>query len=167
LNQIRGRPAWTPPTIFDLAELLDTQLTIKKVQFSATIYELSYEDTNRDFAIKVIDLVHKEAEAILRDDRKRRTVEQAKFLRSRIETTAVIEYRLALVQLLSDQDKTLMLLESNLPVATNVLDPANAPMQPRGPKLGIFLFAPVVTGLIVGMLLSLFLSWLRAGRRPF
>lgn len=155
LRERRGLARWTPPTIFDLAETISASILIKKSGNSNSIYEISYRSPDRDFGIRFLDLLHKETEAALREERKARVTEQARYLRSRIETTMITEYRLALVSLLSDQDKTLMLLESSLPFATIMIDPPHAPIKIEAPSLSIYVFAGVFGGLVLSTMLVL------------
>lgn len=152
LNRLRGRPRWMPPSIHDLAEAIDKQIKIKKTAFSSSIFEISYQHDNRDFAIQLLNQLYTEAEGALREERRRRTQEQSKYLRSRIESTPIVEYRLALIQLLSDQDKQLMLLDSNLPLATQVLDPPNASPRPEGASMSLYLFFSVMGALLLSVI---------------
>jgi len=155
LRELRGLPRWAPPSIFDMAETINTAILIKRSGTSNSIYEISYKSSDRDFGIRLLDLLHKETEAALREERKARVTEQARYLRSRIETTTITEYRLALVSLLSDQDKTLMLLESSLPFATIVIDPPHAPIKIEAPSLSVYAFAGVFGGLVLSVMLVL------------
>jgi LPS O-antigen subunit length determinant protein (WzzB/FepE family) len=152
LNRLRGRARWTPPTIYDLAEAIDKQVKVNKVKFSGSVYDITYQHDNREFAIRLLSQLYTEAEAALREERRNRTQEQSKYLRSRIESTPIVEYRLALIQLLSDQDKQLMLLDSNLPLATLVLDPPNAPMRPDGASIALHLFASVLGASVLSVI---------------
>jgi len=165
LRQARNLPRWAPPSASDLAELIDKEVVIKKSLTSPTIYEITYKSGDREFAISFLDMLHRETEAAMREERKARVIEQAKYLRSRIETTPTMDYRLALVQLLADQDKTLMLLESNLPFATIVIDPPNAALRPQGAGLGAYGFAGVVSGAVLGVLIVLMRALLRQPQR--
>jgi uncharacterized protein involved in exopolysaccharide biosynthesis len=152
LNRVRGRPRWMPPSVHDLAEALEKEVKIKKMNFSSSVYEISYQHGNREFAIQLLSQLYSEAEAALKEERRGRTQEQVKYLRSRIESTPIVEYRLALIQLLSDQDKQLMLLDSNLPLATLVLDPSNAPQKPTGASIALYLFISVLGALLLSVI---------------
>jgi LPS O-antigen subunit length determinant protein (WzzB/FepE family) len=165
LRNLRGLPRWIPPSVYDLVDHIGTSVMVKKSSTGGSIYTILYKSGDRDFAIRFLDLLHKETEAALREDRKLRVSEQARYLRSRIETTPIVEYRLSLIQLLSDQDKTLMLLESSLPFATNVVDPPHAPLRPEAPSLIIYGFVGVVGGLVLGVLLVLIYTMVRQAFR--
>jgi len=155
LRELRGQPRWLPPSIYDLADLINTAIAIKKVGSSSSVYEIAYKSPTREFGIRFLEVLHKETEAAMREERKARVTEQARYLRSRIETTAIMEYRLALVSLLSEQDKTMMLLESNLPFATTVIDPPYAPTRIETPSLSVFVFAGTFGGVVLGIMMVL------------
>jgi hypothetical protein len=154
-NALQGRPGWRAPNVDDLQEHLKDQINTRRASYSNTIFELSYSHPDRHFAIEMLGLIHTEAEAALREERRQRTLEQVRYLRKRIETTIITEYRLSLVQLLSDQDKQMMLLESNLPLATLVLDPVSAPVRPKGIGLTTSVGIAVVGATALGVLLLL------------
>ena len=160
LRQLRGLPRWTEPSIYDLAEQIEKQVEIDPVKYSSFIYEVTYRSDNAEFAVKFLDMLHKESEAALREEQRQRALEQVRYLRGRIETTPIVEYRLSLVQLMSDQDKTLMLLDSNLPFAVNVIDPPHI-VRIDPPKPGLRAAIGGGIGLAAGALLVLIYAALR------
>jgi uncharacterized protein involved in exopolysaccharide biosynthesis len=164
-NELRRLPRWTPPSIYDLARMLEAGIKVKRSTIGASIYEISYKGSNRDFAISFLDTLHKESELVMREERRARSLEQAKFLRSRIETTPNVEYRLSLYSMLAEQDKTLMLLESNLPYASIMIDPPNAPLRPDEKSLQIFTFAGLIGGLALSTVLVLLYALARRSLR--
>lgn len=151
IREWRGLPRWVEPSVYDLADLINAQVQIKLVSYSRVIYEMTFENPDLEFGLRFIELLQRETENALREERKFRVTEQARYLRTRIETTVTTEYRQALTQLLGDQDKMLMLLDSNLPVATSVLDPPH-PMAKPGKHPAIAAAAGVFGGLAVGAL---------------
>ena len=166
-NELRGFPRWTPPSVYDLAKLLEGGIKIKRsTGVGPSIYEITYKGSDREFAIRFLNAVHKEAEQAMREERRARAEEQAKYLRGQIDQTPNIEYRIALYQMLSEQDKIMMLLSSSLPYASIMIDPPNAPLRPDEKSLVIFGFAGFIGGLALSLVLVLLRALIRRTLRP-
>lgn len=92
---------------------------------------------------------------ILRDEKTRHTQQELQYLSKRLETISVVEQKLAVINMISDAEKNLMLLESGQPYAMMVLDPPLAGNAPASPAPFMNMFIGALLGVVIGVLLAL------------
>jgi hypothetical protein len=105
-------------------------------------------------------MLYNAADQAIRQATLQRTSQQIAFLDSRLRTLAVAEHRAALTQLLSDQEKRLMLLQIDQPYAARIIDPPALPRLPIWPRplltLGVAGLSAVLLWFVIGVVVAMF-----------
>ena len=120
--------------------------------------ELRGEDP--DMARDLLLRLYTAADTSIRQASLQRTSQQIAFLDTRLRTLAVAEHRAALTQLLSEQEKRLMLLQIDQPYAARIVDPPMVPRLPIWPRplltLGVSGLIAVVLWFVIGLVAAMF-----------
>ena len=128
------------PDAYDVEREYDSHLSVKKmmsgsdVGTSTSLTSLTYTDPSPERATAVLNSIIGDANELLRQDAAVRASVQADYLRDKLATVTVQDYRETLQRLLSEQEQTLMLTNSHLPYAAQMvsgqmLEPAMAPKR--------------------------------------
>lgn len=158
LSGFLGGQPWAPPDAGSLAEFITNNLVV--VQDRVTlITELRYEDASPEFAEQFLTAIHSETENLLRAEAELRTRAMIRHLGQQLANVTVTEHRAALVALLSESEKQLMLLDPQLPYAAVVIDPVSAGPSANMPRPLLTLILVVVA---TGMLVLALALWLVA-----
>ena len=83
------------------------------------------------------------------------------YIESKLATVTVAELRLSLVELLSNQEKRMMMIKVDLPFAARIIQPPVASEDPTFPKPFLALALAVAGGLFVGVFLVFLIDALR------
>ena len=148
ISSALGFVPWVPPTSGDVSEFLAKSIKVGTDKRSL-ITRIEFSNPDPNFAKTLLSTVHEQAEALLRQQAQRRTRVMIAHLVHELATVTVTEQREALIQLLSQQEKQLMMIGDNLPYAAVVVDPpsVNTSSPPR-PLLTIFIALVAATLMI-------------------
>jgi len=159
LRDAFGLPQAGEPAGDDVRLFLRANLEITPSDNGAVRYlELSGEDpaTARELLLRLYGA----ADLSIRQAALQRTSQQIAFLDSRLRTLAVAEHRAALTELLSEQEKRLMLLQIDQPYAARVVDPPLVPRLPIWPRplmtLGVSGLIAFTLWLVIGFAAATF-----------
>lgn len=155
-------PAWSPPDALTLAGHYGRVLDERKLA-DGGMMRLAYADTNPQRAAVVLDLMIRDGNEKLRLEAAAAARAQAQYLRSRIEQTGVSAYRNALLDLLAQQEQTLLLSNGATPYAAKVIETVTVSPVPTSQR-------PVIYALIAAVLgfsLSAFVAIVVYNRRAF
>ena len=144
-QRIRGLfqlSTWSEPTTESLAKYLKGAILFEQVEESP-FQRISFEHTDSDFALEFLNIVYTEADELLRQQDRGETAARKAYLEEKLQGVSMIEMRVALVSLLTNEERTAMLLEGNLPYAARVMEPAFVSSKQTEPILLIMLGAPV------------------------
>jgi len=129
--------------------------------------------SNPEFAKKILLAAHKEANAVLREMVARHASQQVIYLQDKLAGITIADYRATLLQILSSQEKTLMLTQNNAPFAADIVSPPTASYVPSSPRPLLFVALAAVIGAMVGQAFVAFFGqeWIlrqlcRIARRP-
>jgi Chain length determinant protein len=160
------QPAWSPPDQRDLDRYLTDHVRVVKRNLSfldiSNTYQLEYSDPDPRFAAEFVTLVYREADNILRQRREAELESNVDYLRKRLAETTIVEYRQALIQLMADQEKELMIIHSNAPFAVDIVDSASVPKTPSFPNLRLTLALTLVLGGFLAVLAGIARGTVRA-----
>jgi hypothetical protein len=156
LKGLVGLPDWTPPTPIDLARYIREHVTVEEKEESA-LRILSFSHKDRDFAIRFLTALHRETDDLLRTEAIRRSSAQIAYLKEKLRTLTVQEQRQTFIDLLSEQEKTMVLLQVGLPFTAAEIDPTSAPIRPTFPKPKLALVLGTIGGFILGCIIALVL----------
>lgn len=157
-----GRSDWVEPDAERVASALQDRLTVDMVG-SGPMRRLRLRHADRAMALRILSAAAQATDAHLRAEASRRSAAQIAHARARLAGITVAEHRQALANLLSEQERIAMMIEVDLPLAADAIEPPAAAQRPDWPNpLRVVPMAALV-GLMAGAItVSLRRLW-RAG----
>lgn len=158
------------PDAYDMAREYDSHLTIKKLMSSSNMADVSsmvaltYTDTSPERAYAILTAVIADANELLRQDAAVRAAVQADYLRGKLATVTVQDYRDTLQRMLSDQEQTLMLTNSHLPYAAQTMSGQTLPPNLSPKRTALFAVIGAGFGFCIAYLLAIIRYNLRRER---
>jgi len=143
INPLFGLPAWTPPDARALAAHYERTLDPQKVPDTGLI-RLVYKDTDPARAAQTLRLLIADGNEMLRRSAALYARAQAQYLRNRIDQTQVADYRSTLIDLLTEQEQTLLLSNGAMPFAAEQVEAVNVASMPTKRPLLYVMIAGVV-----------------------
>ncbi|NQV56195.1 MAG: hypothetical protein HQ503_10090 [Rhodospirillales bacterium] len=151
-----GQKAWLPPGTVALADYLKREIRVKMTE-NPDVKVLSYQSGDQKFVKHFLGLVLIENDQLSRLLREKHLDSKIEYLTRKMKEVTGDEYRDALIQLLVEEEKERMLLESGDYFAIDVIRPisvSNEPTFPRPiPLLALSLFGGGIIGGIAFWLL--------------
>jgi hypothetical protein len=157
-------PTWSAPTTQSFAEFLSGAIVIRK-ETGAPFTTVSTRSGDPEFALWLLDTVYREADSFVREVDLRATRQRKEYLEGQILETTVLEFRDMFVELLANEERRLMLTQTDLPYAAQVIEKAFVSSQPTSPNLVQDFWVLVFGWVLGGSLLVLMVSLLRSGSR--
>ncbi len=131
----------------ELAKILRRRLAVNAIGRSA-MREIALRDTDRDFAIRLVDALIAAADDHLKEQAMRRTASEIVYLRRALERVTLAEHRKTLAALLALQEQTQMMLAVDLPFAADAIQAAQAPQAPDWPPASLCFAGALFLGLL-------------------
>ncbi|HEX6143933.1 MAG TPA: Wzz/FepE/Etk N-terminal domain-containing protein [Geminicoccaceae bacterium] len=158
-----GFPGWTPPDLTQLAEYLSGRIMVSRYGGTA-LRQLRAEHPDGAFAASLIDLAHRAADDLLREDALARVRADIASLEDALEETRDEPVRReALEATLGERYQIEALLTSGQPYAAEVLSPAQPSSAPSSTSPLIVLTLALLVGLILGVFVVFLRDALRRG----
>lgn len=161
MHAVFNVPDWHAPTDYDLADQLNRNLRVDPV-IGTTFQRLTFHDKTAGHARDTLNFIITNSDALLRDRAQARTREQINFLQARLQDVSVVSYRASLIELIADQERQLMVTNTNQPYTLDVLDPPSTSGQPN--ILGMIL--RILIGMGAGFLASFAFCYYRTVTKP-
>ncbi|GAA4254939.1 hypothetical protein HLK65_06895 [Azospirillum formosense] len=157
-----GRSDWVEPDAERVASALRERLTVDMVG-SGPMRRLRLRHPDRAMALRILSAAAQATDAHLRAEASRRSAAQIAHARARLAGITVAEHRRALADLLSEQERIAMMIEVDLPLAADAIEPPAAAQRPDWPNPLTVVPMAALVGLVAGALVvSLRRLW-RAG----
>ncbi|QCO13772.1 hypothetical protein D3869_00115 [Azospirillum brasilense] len=157
-----GRSDWVEPDAERVASALRDRLTVDMVG-SGPMRRLRLRHADRAMALRILSSAAQATDAHLRAEASRRSAAQIAHVRARLAGITVAEHRRALADLLSEQERIAMMIEVDLPLAADAIEPPAAPQRPDWPNPLMVVPMAALAGLMAGAVaVSLRRLW-RAG----
>lgn len=156
MKQIFGIPPWTAPDVFAVTKVYEKNLAQAKVG-DTELVRLSYSDTDPARAQRVLRWIVDDANEIVRGDAALRARQQSGYLRDRLRTSTIQDYRDTLLSLLAQEEQTIMLSSSQLPFAADTIEGNAISLVPTSKR-------PVKTALgggVIGLVLAYLIAVVR------
>lgn len=147
-NVMVGRPAYPPPTVDGIASYLGKELLIEEVS-DTDFRQISLRHPDPEFAAQLLAWTFDGADQIVRQDALDRTLHYVTYLREQLAQVTNVEHRLTLTELLSEQQKQLMMLQVDLPYAVRVVQPVRVTTMPTEPRPKIVLAMVFLAALLL------------------
>ncbi|MBT3396007.1 MAG: hypothetical protein HOB82_01645 [Alphaproteobacteria bacterium] len=157
-------PTWSAPTTQSFAEFLSGAIAIRK-ETGSPFTTVSTRSADPVFALWLLDTVYREADAFVREADLRATRQRKAYLEEQIRETAVLEFREMFVGLLANEERRLMLTQTDLPYAAQVIEQPFVSSQPTSPNLVQDFWVLVFGWILGGSLLVLLVALIRSGSR--
>lgn len=168
IKGILGLHRWSQPGPFELRELLKRQMVITTDKVTGFVQISMQSDTPRQ-AVYLLHAVIAEADSQLRESAKRRATGRIEYLTRTLDHTAVQDQREATIDILSAQQKNLMMASVDKTFAMEIIDPPAAPTIPTSPKpratLVMDLLVTVLAGLFAAIAYGQKMRWSTKDRR--
>jgi LPS O-antigen subunit length determinant protein (WzzB/FepE family) len=152
LDRAANRPEWQPPSADALRGLIQSALSVKKVQ--SDIFELRFPFRRPADAVLILSSIQAAADEHLKLMAAAQAKNRIDYIEKRMQTLSFNDQRDALTQEMSNSLTELIHAESGGPYAAKVLDNANAPATPRSPRLSLSALVGAVVGMFCGAVLS-------------
>lgn len=148
------RFVWEPPSGTRLQDYLERNLNVSKHVDSAAV-TISIEHEDPVVAQKLLRKLHRVVDDLLRDRALTRTEAYIQYLVGKLETITIVEYRRALIETLSEQEKTKMVASSGLDYAADTFGIPFTSLRPTTPKVSLVLALSIVLGLFLGLVVAI------------
>jgi hypothetical protein len=155
-------PVWSPPDAMSLADHYDLVLDERKLADSGLV-RLVYADTDPRRAAVVLSLIIADGNERLRREAAASARLQAQYLRERIAQTEVREYRNTLIDLLADEEQTLLLSNGAIPYAAKTIEAVNVSPVPTSQRPLIY----ALIASVLGFSIAAFVAIVSYNRRLF
>ena len=159
-----GYPAWTEPNLDRLAEWLGNQIDVERIGQSS-IFRISMTHPRPQFAVSVVDMAHRAADALLREEAQDRIGRQIGEVETEIAAVTSPSHKQALEQMLAEQYQAQALLRVDQPYAAQIVVPASVGGTPSSLNPLLTLELAAVVGVILGLFVVFLRDALRSGAR--
>ncbi len=149
-----GYPEWKAPRAKNVRQYLRKHLDVSPVSRGA-MRSVSLSGKDPEHLASILMWLFENTSALLRDERNAALRNNIAYLQDRLGQARIDIYRESLISLLADQERQLMLSQTDQPFGVVLLEPPVKPDAPSGPDPLLLLFAAGLAGLCLGGLLVL------------
>jgi hypothetical protein len=121
-------------------------------------WEVQIKHSDPEIALRWLIIIFAEADKLLRDQDRAKMRQQVQFLQERVKTAELAGLRVALYGALIGQEKSLHMMESGLPYAANIVEPAYASALKTTPNLVNLIAIPTFGAAFIGLMLVILIS---------
>ncbi len=132
-----------------VAQALQHEVQIDAIGRSA-MRRITFRHADRNFAIDVLNAVYKASDDHLRKNAAARAVTQSVYLKATLNHVTQSDQRKVLTKLLSEQERTRVLIAVDLPFAAEQVQEATAPSVADWPSVGLVLCFAFLLGAFAG-----------------
>jgi len=152
VKQVVGVPiyAYEPPDGARLQTYLDTQINVDRNPKN-TLATITYNNKDPAFAVAFLAALHKVDDDLLRRKALARSQQYIKYLSEKLPTVTIAEHRQAISDVLSDQEKSMMMASAQLAYAAEPYGPPSASYRPTTPLPIPVLVGSIVAGALLGV----------------
>lgn len=146
--------SWNKPGYRELAGFLAGQTSIER-DVKSPIVTVSLDHPDPVFAMRLLEAVSTRTDQLIRRSALDRSRDYAQYLERKLPTVTVAEQRAALVEVLGEQEKSIMMASSSAPYAATVVSGPTVSPLPTKPNGMTILIAGTALGLVLGALAAL------------
>lgn len=140
LKGLLRRPIKPAPDEDDLTKYFKKYLVVdSSLETSFDTVSLRYR--SREGAEQLLALILREADNIIREDKRRDVAARIAYLDSALQHVSLADQKPELIAILSEQEQEMMMVESDHLYASELIDMPHAPLTPTSPS-------PIIDGLI-------------------
>lgn len=164
LRRLLGRPQWTAPSTYDLAKYLETNINVGLTvpERSLPVYRLTIDSSDPLFALNLLSNLIRDSDNVVREIDSESSKRHMDYIVQQLGTVTNFEHRQALINLLTEQERTLMLAAPNQPYAVDLLEPVHASSRPTKPQVSILVTLGLILGVTAGVCFTVLREIFRA-----
>jgi len=147
-----NQPIWRAPELESLANYLGGSLVVEEPKESPFL-EVKVLHSDPEFALFLLTTAYTEADNLLRDQDRNQIAERQAYLRNQLATAELSDIRRMLLDLLGQEVRRGMLLESNLPYAARIIEPARVSSEPVPPNMRFEIGWRMVLAILLGVVI--------------
>ena len=152
------------PTVDTVEDILKNRVQLQMIE-RGPMYNLNYPAGNRATGMAFLLKLFQSADEIVKNKERRQVLNRIQFLKSRMLSLDVFDYRAQFAGLIMDQEKQLMILQGDTSFAASIIVAPNAPLFPDSPRLFVTIVLSAVLFFLLGAsILALHYRDLIAGR---
>lgn len=160
-----SEPDWVPPDARRVQEFVEREVSVIRER-NSPIVNIVMQHGDPDTATSLLIAMHNAVDDALRQRELDRTSSYVNYLREQLGNVSVTEYRLALNEIIAEQEKRRMVASSDLPFAAEPLGRPVESVRPVSPRPLLVLSLSVFLGLLIGILRAISVDqWVKARRQ--
>jgi uncharacterized protein involved in exopolysaccharide biosynthesis len=166
LRELLGIPVfpWTPPDGARLQIYLQSSVEVSE-DTRKPIVTLRYDHEDPAFAAAFLATLDRAIDSELRKKTLDRVNENIAYLSQQLTTVRLAEHRQAIIDMLSEQEKSRMMASSTAPIAAETVSGPTSSFRPTKPRQLLVIAATVLAGFLLGCILALAWDWFAHRRR--
>ncbi len=141
---------WHEPDTEGLANYLSNMVKVEPIQ-ETSFFRITVEHSDREFALYLLDITYREADALIGFRRRQEQEERRRYLERSIETARLAEVRDALLGLLMQQEQRAVIVDSKPPYVVKVISPLRASALPNEPPLRRIIAIPIAVSVALAL----------------
>ena len=156
---------WTPPNTQQLARYIEGSIFLLEIQSNFSDSEairIQYQHPEADFALQFLSDIYQTGEEMLRDQELERISSRIAYVRDRLASITISEYRHSLIFVLAEQEKKLLSLHEGQPFVAEILQPPVVSDRPSSPNVLFRLILGGFVGLALGVVLVIVVAFFRS-----
>jgi len=127
------RPIKMAPDQDDLKKYFETNLIVEP-SLETSFATISFRFRNPAGAERLLGIILREADNIIREDKRRDVAARIAFLNTALEHLSLADQKPELIDILSNQEQEMMMIESDHLYASTLIDSPHAPVKPSSPS---------------------------------
>lgn len=143
---------WKAPNIESLASYIGGGFKLQNVDGTGFV-NVAFRHDDPAFALRFLKLIYSEADELLREQDRIESRKRRAYIEGQLQRARIVDMRQALIGLLAAEQRSAMLLESDLPYVARIIDPPFVSSWPTEPALKIVFGVPIFMAAALGFLL--------------
>ena len=152
---------WSPPTAHQLAAYVAGNISVIELQNYNDMYKIQYQHPNAEFALEFLQNIYQEAEDELHAQELERVSNMLTYVRNKLATITISEYRDSLIFVLAGQEKKILELQSGAPHIAEIIQSPVVSDRASSPNILVRLVLGAIVGFALGGALVLMVVFLK------
>lgn len=123
------QPTWQPPSMESLANYIGGSMQVEEEKNSPFI-SIKVQHPDAEFALNLLKVAYAEADQLLREQDRRQINQRRSYLEERLARTSLNDMRQVVLTLMAQEERSAMLLDSDLPYAARTIEPPYVSSKP-------------------------------------
>jgi uncharacterized protein involved in exopolysaccharide biosynthesis len=152
ISELVGRPSWSVPDGRDLARFLKSRIQVQQIG-NTPLRRISYRHSDPEFARMLLSRLYATTEHQLRAIAIRGNSRMIEEYERMVRATSDLEHKRALWATLIGHEQFAMMMNVDLPLAADLMEPAVCDALPDTPDPAMVLPLAFMAGLVLGLIL--------------